>query len=147
MAPIEKVTTIAPVPIAINVDGVDMKFDAIVVLEGQLRCYNIGGQDAQGEGRIDEKASLAVASGTTLQEPIPLYGMINTGSGVSILSLRAYQKIASSHVLSLLPYDIQLYAANGKSINTVGFGEDFSFQLGGHTLKTNHVYCYCRPIS
>ena len=69
----------------------------MVVLEGhfpqglylghhELRCYNIGVQDAQGKARIDETASLVVAFGSTLQEPIPLYGMIDTGSGVSILS-------------------------------------------------------------
>ena len=142
--------TIPSVPVAINVDGVDMKFDAIVVLEGyfphglylgrqELRCYNIGVQDTQGEARIDERASLVVAFGNTLQEPIPLDGMINTGSDVSILSLAAYQKIASAHSLSLLPYDIQLYAANGKTINTIGIAENVNFQLGGHTLKTNFL--------
>ena len=119
LAPIQKVKTISPVPVAINVDGVDMKFDAMVVLKGhfpqglylgrqELRCYNIGVQDAQGEARIDERASLVVAFGNTIQEPIPLYGMVDTGSGVSILSLKAYQKIAAAHALSLLPYDIQL---------------------------------------
>ena len=150
LAPIQKVKTISPVPVAINVDGVDMKFDAILVLEGhfpqglylcrqELRCYNIGVQDAQGEARIDERASLVVAFGNTIQEPIPLYGMFDTGSGVSILSLKAYQKIAAAHALSLLPYDIQLYAANGKTINTIGIAEDVSFQLGGHTLRTNFI--------
>ena len=150
LAPVQKVKTISPVPVAINVDGVDMKFDAIVVIEGhfpqglylgrqELRCYNIGVQHAQGEARIDERASLVVAFGRTLQEPIPLYGMIDTGSGVSILSLNAYQKIASAHALSLLPYDIQMYAANGKTINTIGIAENVSFQLGGHTLKTNFI--------
>ena len=135
---------------AINVDGVDMKFDAIVVLEGyfpqglylgrqELRCYNIGIQDTQGEARIDERASLVVAFGNNLQEPIPLYGMIDTGSGVSILSLAAYQKIVSAHSLSLLPYDIQLYAANGKTITTVDIAENVNFKLGGHTLKTNII--------
>ena len=127
-----------------------MKFDSIVVLEGhfpqglclgrqELRCYNIGIQDAQGEARIDERAALVVAFGTTLQEPIPLYGMIDTGSGVSILSLSAYQKIASAHALSLLPYDIQLFAANGKTINTIGIAENVHFQLRGHSLKTNFI--------
>ena len=59
LAPIQKVKTISPVAVAINVDGVDIKFDAIVVLEGyfpqglylgrqELRCYNIGIQDTQG---------------------------------------------------------------------------------------------------
>ena len=54
---VQKVKTIAPVPIAITIDGVDMRFVAIVVLEGhfpqglylgrqELRCYNIGVQDA-----------------------------------------------------------------------------------------------------
>ena len=41
--------------------------------------------------------------------------------------------------MSLLPYDIQLYAANGKSITTVGIAENVNFQLGGHTLKTNFI--------
>ena len=150
LAQIHKVKTIAPVPIAITVDGVDMKFDAIVVLEGhfpqglylgrqELRYYNIGVQDAQGEAQIDERASLVVAFGTTLQKPIPLFGMIDTGSGVSILSLSAYKKIAPQHELNLSPYDLELFAANGKTITTVGIAEDVSFQLGGHTLKTNFV--------
>ena len=150
LAQIHKVKTIAPVPIAITVDGVDMKFDAIVVLEGhfpqglylgrqELRCYNIGVQDAQGEAQIDERASLVVAFGTTLQKPIPLFGMIDTGSGVSILSLSAYKKIAPQHELNLSPYDLELFAANGKTITAVGIAEDVSFQLGGHTLKTNFV--------
>ena len=127
-----------------------MKFDAIVVVEGyfpqglylgrqDFRCYNIGVQDTQGKARIDERASLVVAFGSNLQEHIPLYGMIDTGSGVSILSLAAYQKIASAHSLSLMPYDVQLYAANGKTITTVGMAENVSFQLGGHTLKTNFI--------
>ena len=105
----------------------------------ELRCYNIGVQDAYGEAHIDERASLVVAFGTPLQKPIPLLGMIDTGSGVSILSLSAYKKIASQHELSLSPYDIELFAANGKSITTVGIVEEVSFQLGGHTLKTNFV--------
>ena len=150
LAQIQKVKSISPVPVAINIDGVDVKFDALVVVEGQftqglylgrqaLRCYNIGVQDAQGEARIDERASLVVAFGNTLQEPIPLYGMIDTGSGVFILSLSAYQKIASAHALRLLPYDIQLYAANGKTPNTIGIAEDVNFQMGSHTLKTNFI--------
>ena len=150
LAQIHKVKTIAPVPIAITIDGVDMKFDAIVVLEGhfpqglylgrqELRCYNIGVQDAHGEAQIDERASLVVAFETPLQKPTPLFGMIDTGSGVSILSLSAYKKIAPQHELNLSPYDLELFAANGKTITTVGIAEDVSFQLGGHTLKTNFV--------
>ena len=65
--------------------------------------------------------------------------MIDTGSGVSIPSLNAYQKIASAHALSLLPYDIQLYAVNGKTLTTIGNAENVNFQLDGHTLKTNFI--------
>ena len=65
--------------------------------------------------------------------------MIDTGSGVSILSLSAYKKIASQHELSLSPYDIELFAANSKNITTVGIVVEVGFQLGGHTLKTNFV--------
>ena len=36
LAPIQKVKTISTVPVAINVDCVDMKFDATVVLEGHF---------------------------------------------------------------------------------------------------------------
>ena len=88
---------------------------------------------------MDDRASLVVAVSSTLHEPIPLYGMIDTGSGVSILSLNAYQKIASVHTWSLLPYDIQLYAANGKTKTTIGVAENVSFQTGGHSLKTNFI--------
>ena len=106
LAPIQKVKTFSPVPVAINIDGVDMRFDAIVDLEGhalqglylgrqEFRCYNIRVQDTQGEARIDERASLVVAFGSTLQEPILLYGMIYTCSGVSILSSSAYQKTST----------------------------------------------------
>ena len=105
LAQVQKVKTIAPVAIAITIDGVDMRFDAIVVLEGhfpqglylgrqELRCYNVGVQDAQGEAQIDERASLVVAFGTPLQKPMPLFGMIDTGSGASILSLSAYKKMS-----------------------------------------------------
>ena len=63
-----------------------MRFDAIVVVEGhfpqglylgkqQLRCYNIGVQDVQGEAQIDERAWLVVAFGTPLQKTIPFFGM------------------------------------------------------------------------
>ena len=150
LAQLQKVKTIALVLIAITVDGVDMRFDAIVVLEGhfpqslylgrqELRYYSTRVQDAHGEAQIDERASLVVAFGTHLQKPIPFLGMKDTGSGVSILSLNAYKKIASQHELSLSPYDIELFAANGKNITTAGIIEDVSFLLGGHTLKTNFV--------
>ena len=146
----QKVKTIAPVPVAITVDGVDMRFDAVVVLEGhfpqglylgrkELRCYNIGSQDAYGEACIDERASLVVAFGHQNQIPIPLFGMVDTGSGVSILSYNAYNKIASATQIIWRPFDTPLFAANGQLIHTLGVAENVPFQLGGHTLKTTFV--------
>ena len=79
----------APLATAINVDRVDMKFAAIVVLEGhflqglylgrqELRCDNIGVQDGQEDAQIDERTSSFVAFGTTLQKAIHLFGMKDT---------------------------------------------------------------------
>ena len=65
--------------------------------------------------------------------------MIDTVSGVSILSLSVYKNIASTHELSLSPYDVELYAAKGTAFTTVGVAEYVSSQPGGHTLKTNYV--------
>ena len=96
-------------------------------------------QDVQREAQIVERASLVVAFGISLQKPKPLFSMIDTGSGVFILPLSAYKKIASTHELSLLPFDVELYAANGKTIIIVGIADDVSFQLSGHTLRTNFV--------
>ena len=39
----------------------------------------------------------------------------------------------------LKPYQIDLYAANGKTIKTFGMAERVCFQLGGYELETNSV--------
>ena len=150
LPPVRKVKTIAPVSVAIDVDGVDLKFDAIVVLEEhlpqrlylgrqQLKCYNIGVQDVTEDARIVERASLVVAFGIPLKQPVPHFGMLQTGSGVSLISLSAFQKIANPHALSIQPLEGHLYATNGKSINPIGIAEDDSLLLGRCTLKTNFV--------
>ena len=62
---------VSPVPVTINVDGVDLKYDADIVIDGyfpqglclginELRCYNIGSQNATSEARIDERANLVM---------------------------------------------------------------------------------------
>ena len=65
-------TAYTPVPVHDNIDGVDMKFDASVVVDvfpqgvclgpHELRCYSISKQEPTGEARIDERASLVVSS-------------------------------------------------------------------------------------
>ena len=146
----QKVKTIAPVPVAINIDGVDMRFHAAVVMEGyfpqglylgerELRCYNIGAQDAYGEARIDEHASLSVTFGGRNQQPVLLSGMIDTGSGLSLLSFKAYQKLAAANGLILQQFETPTYAANNGIIRTIGVAENIKFQLGGHELQTTFI--------
>ena len=66
-----KTETLALVPVAINVGVVDIKFDAIVVLEGyfsqclylgwqEMRCYSIWVQHshAHGKSRLEERHNL-----------------------------------------------------------------------------------------
>ena len=71
--------------------------------------------------------------------PIPLRGLIDTGSGVSILTFSAFHRVAVQTGAVLKPYQIDLYSANGETIKTFGMAERVRFQLGGYELKTNIV--------
>ena len=51
-------------------------------------------QDPTGEARIDERASLVVSFAVPNANPIPLRGMVDTGSGVSIMSFSAFNRVA-----------------------------------------------------
>ena len=142
-------TAYSPVPVHANIDGVDMKFDASVVVDvfpqgvclgpHDLRCYSISEQEPTGEARIDERASLVVSFAVPDANPIPLRGMVDTGSGVSIMSFSAFNRVALHTGVALQPYRIDLYAANGKTIKTLGIAERVRFQLGGYELETNFV--------
>ena len=114
------------VPEHANIDGVDMKFDASVVVDAfpqgvspgphELPCYSISKQEPTGEARIDERASLVVSFAVPDANPIPLRGMVDTGSGVSIMAFSAFNRVALQAGVALQPYRIDLYAANGKPI-------------------------------
>ena len=71
--------------------------------------------------------------------PIPLRGLVDTGSGVTILSFSTFNRVAVQTEAVLKPYQIDLYAANGKNIKTYGMAEHVRFQLGGYELGTNCV--------
>ena len=64
---------------------------------------------------------------------------MNTGSGVSILTFSGSNRIAVHTGAVLRPYRIDLYAANGKTIKTLGMVGRVRFQLGGYELQTNFV--------
>ena len=71
--------------------------------------------------------------------PIPLRRLVDTGSGVSILTFSAFNRVAARTGTVLKPYQVDLYAANGKTIKTYGLAERIHFQLGGYELETNFV--------
>ena len=71
--------------------------------------------------------------------PIPLGGLVDTGSGVSILTFSAFNRVAARTGTVLKPYQIDLYAANGETIKTFRLAEQIRFQLGGYELETNFV--------
>ena len=97
----------------------------------ELKRYIIIHQEPKGEARIDVRASLVVSLVVPLAAPIPLRGLVDTGSGVSILTFSALNRIAAQTGTVLTPYQIDLYAANGKTIKTFRLAEQIRFQLGG----------------
>ena len=70
---------------------------------------------------------------------IPLGGIVDTGSGVSIMSFSAFNRVALQTVAALQPHRIDLYMANRKTIKTFGIAERVRFQLGGYDLETNSL--------
>ena len=126
-------------------DRVDVMFEACVVVDvfppgiclgaQELKCYNINHQEPTGEERIDERASLVVSFVVPQAAPILLRGLVDTGSGVSILTFSAFNRIAAQTGTVLKPYQIDLYAANGKTIKTFRLAEQIRFQLGGYQPK------------
>ena len=70
----------------------------------ELKCYNINRHEPTGEARIDENASLVVSFMIPEAAPIPLRGLVDTGSGVSILSFSASNRIAVQTSAVRRPY-------------------------------------------
>ena len=145
----DTLTTYSPVPICATMDEVNVMFDVCVMVDvfppgfclgaQELKCYNINHQEPTGEARIDERASLVVSFVVPQAAPIPLRGLVDTGSGVSILTFSAFNRLAAQTGTVLKPYQIDLYAANGRTIKTFGLVEQIRFPLGGYELETNFV--------
>ena len=139
----------SPIPVKINIDGVDVCFGAtnftdafppgICLGQHELRCHNIDLQEPTGEARIDERASLVVSFTIPDAAPMPLRGLLDTSSGVSILTFSAYNKLAVHNGTPMRPYGVDFYAANEKTIQTFGLAEHVKFQLGGYELETKFV--------
>ena len=137
------------VPVHANINGVDRKFDASVVVDvfpqgvclepHELRCYEFSKQEPTGEASIDERASLVVSVAVPDANPIPLRGMVVTGSGVSIITFSAFNRVSLHTNVALQPHRIDLYVANGRTMKTFGIADRVRFQLGRYELKTKFV--------
>ena len=125
------------IPVKACKDGVDARFDGTVITDvfppdiclgsQELRCYNIDTQEPSGEARIDERASLVVSFVIPEAALVPLRGLVDTGSGVSILTFSVYNRRAVHAGKTLRPYGIDLYEANGRTIKTFGLAEKVKF--------------------
>ena len=145
----DTLTTYSPVPICAAMDGVDLMFEACVVVDvfppgicwgpQELKCYNINHQEPTGEERIDEPDSLVVPFVVPQAASILLRGLVDTGSGVSTLTFSAFNRVAAQTGAVLKLYRIDLYAPNGKTTETFGLAEQIRFQLGGFELEINFV--------
>ena len=134
-------TAFSPVLVHAIIEGVDMKFDASLVVDvfpqgvclgpHELRCYSISKRDPTGEARIDERALLVVSFAVPDANPIPLRGMVDTGSGVSIMTFSAFNRVALQTGVALQPYRLDLFAVNGKTIKTIEIAERVRVQVCG----------------
>ena len=102
----------------------------------ELRCNNIDTQEPSGEARIDERASLVESFVVPDAASVPLRGLIDTGSGVSILTFSVNNRLAMHTGTILPPYGFDLYVANRKTIKIFG---KVKLQLGGYEMETNFV--------
>ena len=87
------------------------------------RCYNIRNQEPTGEARINERDLLVVSFLVADASPIPFRGLIDTGSGVSILTFAAFNRVTVKTRAMLRPL-ISLVCGE---IKTVAMAEHIHF--------------------
>ena len=104
----------------------------------ELLCYSISKQEPTDEANTDECTSLVVSFAVPEANPIPPRGIVDTGSGVSIITFSAINRVTLQTDVAL-QHRTDLYAANRKTIKTFGIAERVRFQLGGYELETNFV--------
>ena len=104
----EKLQTIASVPVAMNLESVDMKYDAKVVLEGHFpqRLYLGRPKLLQNRDPRHQRRS------SNRLEGFSCSGVSHHPSGaVTAWATPSLACLSSPYVLSLLPYDNELYTA------------------------------------
>ena len=141
----------SPVSMDLVLDGVHMKTRVAVVLQGQLkegvvlgkeqlRCWNIK-EFAQAIGTVDLDSNAGVEVEFPIQgeESVMLRGLIDTGAGLSLMSLQAWRCISTPERYPIRNLPIQLVAANGLGIRTYGIVENVELILAGYNLRANFI--------
>ena len=80
-----------------------------------IAVVHIYKQDSTGEARNDERASLVVSFVIPDTTSLPLWGLIDTGSGVSTLTFSAYNGLTVHTEIVSRSYRVDLIAPNGKT--------------------------------
>ena len=75
-----------------------------------------------------------------MANPISLIGMVDTGSGESIITFSAFNCVVLQTDIALQFRRIDSYGANGRTIKTFEIAERVRLQLGGYEIETNFVF-------
>ena len=141
----------SPVAMDLVLDGVHMKTQVAVVLQGQLkegvvlgkqqhRCWSVKEmEEAIGVIDVDSGANVRLEFPTGSQSHVKLRGLLDTGAGLSLLSVEAWKRISAHDRYPIRNLPIQLVAANGLAIRTYGIVEDVELILAGFNLKANFI--------
>ena len=119
-------------------DGVDMKFEACVVVNifppGILRSYHAS---TSVDRTIPVKPGLTSVVSFELPDaaPTPLPDFVDTGSGMFVLTFSAFNSVAV-HVESLSHWPVRCQQQN---LQNLCMAERVLFQLGGVVLETNFL--------
>ena len=73
------------------------------------------------------------------ESPVKLRGLLETGAGLSLMSLSAWRRISTQNRYPIKNLPIQLVAANGLEVRTYGIVEDVELILVGYKLKANFI--------
>ena len=133
------------------VDGVHIKTRVAVVLQGQLkegivlsreqlRCWSVRERpESMGTVDIDDNALVELRFPSSEGKEILLRGLIDTGAGLSLMTLEAWKRISTQERYPIRNLPIHLMATNGLSIRTYGIVENVELMLAGFTLKANFI--------
>ena len=88
---------------------------------------------------IDDNALVELKFPSSEAKAILLRGLIDTGAGLSLMTLEAWKRISTQERYPIRNLPIHLMAANGLSILTYGMVENDELLLAGFAPKANFI--------